>query len=155
MAAIEGLGFGEWQDTHSAAEASFLTRQSLQSHCPSFFAKMAPNPERAGRVDAAVAAGAAVDLAAGSGVPQATHLSAETSFLTSHALQSHWPGFLANWAPNPEPTADIDGAAVVGAIGAVVLDEALRALQETQLSAEASFLTSQTSQSHCPGFLLN
>jgi hypothetical protein len=59
------LGLGVWQETHLEADASFLTRQVSQSHCPSFLEKAAPKSDTVGSV---VGATSAVNFAEGLGV---------------------------------------------------------------------------------------
>lgn len=108
---LPGLVF--MQATHFVASALFCTKQVSQSHAPSGFLNLSPNPAKpvetgGAGLDSALMAEKADGIVSedlspvpGLAVSQATHFTASGLFLTRHVSQSQLPAGLVNTAANP------------------------------------------------------
>lgn len=164
-------GLAVMQATHLTSSALFTTIQVSQSHEPSLFLNLSPNPMTAGSALAAESEEGMVSEGLrpvpGLAVSHATHFVASGLLETRHVSHSQVPAGLANMVPNPVVVVVVDvedallllllsspvEAAVLMSRGLVGGDCGLAAEQQTHLLSAGLFCTKQTSQLHPAGAL--
>lgn len=170
------------QATHFVSSALFTTIHVPQSHEPSAFLNLSPNPTRpvetgAVGVDAVLTAEKAEGIVIeclrpvpGLAVSQATHFTASGLLETRHVSQSQVPAGLENIVPKPTVDVVVEEEEVVVAVlllsspneeaveGLLSKDFdggelGFEAIQQTHFVSDSLFCTKHTSQFHPPGAL--